>query len=62
MAVSKILFIYLFIVMGNIQNARIDAHINSLDELWVDLMDILGHHATEQEKNLIKNKVDGIIE
>jgi len=44
--------------MGNIQNARIDAHVNSLDELEADLHEILTIHATDDEVSDIKNRVD----
>lgn len=47
--------------MVNIKNARIDAHVNSLDELGTDLQTILSHHATDDEVNDIKNRVGGII-
>lgn len=46
--------------MKNIQNARIDAHVNSLDELETDLHEILATHATDNEVDDIRNRVDGI--
>lgn len=59
MAVS--VFIFLFIIfMVNIQKARIDAHVSSLD-LEQDLHDILQNHATDDEVESIKNRVNGIV-
>lgn len=47
--------------MGNIQNARIDAHVSSLDELGTDLHTLLRDHATDEEVDDIRNRVDGIV-
>lgn len=59
MAVS---FIYFFIYsfMWNIQNARIDAYVHSLD-LEQDLEWILQSHATDDEVEDIKNRVKWIV-
>lgn len=59
MAMGRYLF-FIYNFMGNIQNARIDAHVNSLDELGTDLHEILAVHATDQEVDDMKNRVDGI--
>lgn len=59
MAVS--VFIFLFIIfMVNIQKARIDAYVSSLD-LEQDLHEILQNHATDDEVESIKNRVNGIV-
>lgn len=47
--------------MGRIQNARIDAHVNSLDELDTDLHEMLAQHATDEEVENIRDRVDGIV-
>ncbi len=46
--------------MVNIQKARIDAHVNSLD-LEEDLQEILKRHATDDEVEDIKDRVKGIV-
>lgn len=46
--------------MVNIQKARIDAHVNSLD-LEEDLHEILQKHATDDEVSDIKNRVNWIV-
>lgn len=46
--------------MTNIQNARIDAHVHSLD-LEQDLEEILKKHATNDEIEDIRNRVEGLI-
>lgn len=46
--------------MKNIQNARIDAHVHSLD-LEQDLAGILESHATDDEADKIRNRVDDIV-
>lgn len=47
--------------MGNIQNARIDAHVHSLD-LSNDLEWILQQHATDDEVQDIKWRVQKLFE
>lgn len=46
--------------MTNIQNARIDAHVHSL-ELDQDLQEILWNHATDDEVRDIRNRVEWIV-
>ena len=47
--------------MGNIQNARIDAHVHSLD-LEQDLEGILQNHATDDEVEDIKGRVQKLFD
>jgi hypothetical protein len=60
MAVS-LLFFYDIISMTKIQQARVDAHINSLD-LWQDLPWILEQHATNEEVENIRWRVQKLFE
>lgn len=51
----------MYIIMGKIQNARIDAHVHSLD-LAQDLEGILQNHATDDEVEDIKGRVQKLFD
>jgi len=46
--------------MGNIQQKRVDAHINSLDELKQDLAWFFNNNTTEKIDE-VRNKIDWIL-
>ena len=60
MAIS-IIYFFMYIIIGKIQNARIDAHVHSLD-LEQDLEGILQNHATDDEVEDIKGRVQKLFD